>query len=142
MDYELEWACVIGRSGQRIRPSDARRHSFGYTIFNDWSARDIQMPILETMLGPAEGKDFANSIGPCIVTPDELRDPYDLLMRARVYGEIWSQGSTGTMHHSFEDAIVQFSQAQPLVAGEIIGSGTVVGGCGYVQGRRLQSGDV
>lgn len=142
IDYELEWACVIGRPGSKVRSSEARRSIFGYTIFNDWSARDIQMPILETMHGPGESKDFANSIGPCIVTPDELSDPYALQMRALVNGEIWSQGSTGTMHHSFEDAIVQFSQSQPLVAGEIIGSGTVVGGCGYEQGRRLQSGDL
>lgn len=144
MDFELEWACVIGRPGKNIRRDIASRHIFGFTILNDWSARDIQLPLMDTMLGPGEGKDFTGSwgLGPCIVTPDELGDPYHLLMTAKVNGEEWTRGSTGSMHHRFEDAIVQFSRDKSILAGEVIGSGTVLGGCGFELGRKLKSGDV
>jgi len=130
-DYELEWACVIGRPGANITRERAGDHIFGVTIFNDWSARDLQFPFMECGLGPGAGKDFANSIGPCIATWDEFAAPYELAMEARVNGEIWSRGTTATMHHLFEDAIVDLSMDRPLVAGEIIGSGTVLGGCGF-----------
>jgi 2-keto-4-pentenoate hydratase/2-oxohepta-3-ene-1,7-dioic acid hydratase in catechol pathway len=144
MDFELEWACVIGRTGIDIRPDDARWHIFGFTILNDWSARDVQLPLMETMLGPGEGKDFAGSwgMGPCITTIDEIGDPYQLAMAARVNGEEWTRGSTGSMYHRFEDAIVQYSRDRPMLAGEALGSGTVLGGCGFELGRRLSSGDV
>lgn len=143
MDYELEWACVIGRSGRDITHKDASSHIFGYTIFNDWSARDIQLAVMDVNLGPGEGKDLpGNSLGPCIVTVDELTDPYNLMMTARVNGEEWSRGSTQTMHHRFEDAIVQFSRGKTLHAGEVIGSGTVLTGCGFELGKRLAPGDV
>ena len=72
LDYELEIAVVIGKPGRDIRPEDAPKHIFGYTIFNDWSARDIQREEMKVRLGPAKGKDFASSLGPCLVTPDEL----------------------------------------------------------------------
>jgi 2-keto-4-pentenoate hydratase/2-oxohepta-3-ene-1,7-dioic acid hydratase in catechol pathway len=144
IDYELEWACIVGPSGHDISRKDAAAHVFGYTIFNDWSARDVQLPIMDAMLGPGEGKDFPGGygFGPCIVTPDEIGDPYDLTMTARVNGEEWSRGSTGSMHHRFEDAIVQFSREKTLHAGEVIGSGTVLSGCGFELGRRLAIGDV
>lgn len=144
IDYELEWACVIARPGRDIAPSAARAYIFGYTIFNDWSLRDIQMKVMDANLGPGEGKDFAgaNTLGPCIATPDEFADPYKLAMTARVNGEEWSRGSTSSMHHSFEDAIVQFSRASPLHAGEIIGSGTVLTGCGFELDRKLEGGDL
>jgi len=144
MDFELEWACIVGRPGTNIRRENAAEHIFGFTILNDWSARDIQLPLMDTMLGPGEGKDFTNSwgLGPCIVTPDELDDPYQLVMTAKVNGEEWTRGSTGSMYHRFEDAIVQFSREKSLLAGEVIGSGTVLGGCGFELGRRLQSGDL
>jgi len=144
MDYELEWACVIGAGGADITPERARKHIFGYTIFNDWSARDVQLPVMEANLGPGEGKDFArsNGLGPCIITPDEVADPYALTMTARVNGEEWSRGSTATMHHSFEDAVVQFSREKPLHPGEVIGSGTVLSGCGFELGRKLAAGDL
>ena len=93
MDYELEIAVVIGKPGRDIKPDEAPQHIFGYTIFNDWSARDVQREEMKVSLGPAKGKDFASSLGPCIVTPDELADRsagrpgvYDLEMRARVNG--------------------------------------------------------
>lgn len=142
MDFELEWACVVGRSGTDIAAEDARSHIFGYTIFNDWSARDVQLEFMAANLGPGEGKDFANSIGPCIATPDEFDDPYALTMTASVNGEEWSRGSTASMHHSFEAAIVQFSRSRWLAPGEIIGSGTVLSGCGFELDRRLSDGDI
>jgi 2-keto-4-pentenoate hydratase/2-oxohepta-3-ene-1,7-dioic acid hydratase in catechol pathway len=142
IDYELEWACVIGVPGVNIARAQAANHIFGYTIFNDWSARDLQFIFMDGNLGPGGGKDFANSLGPCIATPDEFGDPYALSMTARINGELWSSGTTGTMHHRFEDAISQFSVDRPLVAGEIIGSGTVLGGCGFELERRLKLGDV
>ena len=144
LDYELEWACVVGRGGRDIPASKAREHIFGYTIFNDWSLRDIQMPIMEASLGPGEGKDFpgGNGLGPCIVTPDELDDPYALTMVARVNGQEWSRGTTASMHHTFEDALAQFSRERPLHPGEVIGSGTVLTGCGFELGRRLAPDDV
>lgn len=141
-DYELEWACVIGKPGVNVTVEDAPNHIFGYTLFNDWSARDLQFPFMEAGLGPGAGKDFANSLGPCIVTADEIPDPYALRMAARVNGETWSRGNTASMHHRFEDAIQQLSLDRPLVAGEIIGSGTVLTGCGLELDRRLALGDV
>lgn len=142
MDYELEWACVIGRTARDISRDDARNHIFGLTIFNDWSARDLQLPFMTANLGPGEGKDFANSFGPCLATLDEFDDPYSCRMTAAVNGEIWSEGSTASMHHRFEDAIVQFSRAKTLFAGEVLGSGTVLGGCGFELDRRLSDGDI
>ncbi|MCE9650105.1 MAG: fumarylacetoacetate hydrolase family protein [Parvibaculum sp.] len=143
MDYELEWACIVGKPGKDIAPDKAREHIFGYTIFNDWSARDTQLAVMECNLGPGAGKDFArsNGLGPCIATPDEFDDPYKLTMTARVNGEEWSRGTTGSMHHSFEDAVSQFSRDRELTPGEIIGSGTVLSGCGLELGRRLSGGD-
>ena len=142
IDYELEWACVIGKPGARISRNNARDHIFGYTIFNDWSARDLQMAYMEAGNGPGAGKDFANSIGPCITTIDEIVDPYDLRMTAHVNGELWSDGTTATMAHTFEDAVHHMSQGAPLVAGEVIGSGTVLSGCGFELDRKLAIGDV
>ena len=144
MDYELEFACVVGKAGRDVARADAARHIFGYTIFNDWSARDLQKTFMQTGAGPGAGKDFpgGNGFGPCIVTPDEVGDPYALTMAARVNGEEWSRGSTASMHHRFEDAIVQFANGRDLLAGDIIGSGTVLSGCGFELNRKLAPGDV
>ena len=144
LDYELELACVIGRSGVDISRGDAASHIFGYTIFNDVSARDAQLREMAGQLGPAKGKDFdtGNVFGPWIVTADEIGDPYDLTMVARVNGEEWSRGHSGTMHHRFEDVIAFVSQSETLHPGEILGSGTVGTGCGLEQGRSLSPGDI
>jgi 2-keto-4-pentenoate hydratase/2-oxohepta-3-ene-1,7-dioic acid hydratase in catechol pathway len=144
MDYELEWACVVGKTARNVSRSEARAHIFGYTILNDWSARDVQIAVMAANLGPGEGKDFDGGygLGPCIATPDEFLDPYKLTMTAKVNGEEWSRGSTSSMHHTFEDAIVQFSREKWIRAGEVIGSGTVLSGCGFELGRQLKSGDV
>jgi 2-keto-4-pentenoate hydratase/2-oxohepta-3-ene-1,7-dioic acid hydratase in catechol pathway len=144
MDYELELACVIGRKGIDIPREEASQYIFGYTIFNDASARDAQMREMAGQLGPAKGKDFdtGNVFGPWIVTADEIGDPYNVTMVARVNGEEWSRGNSSTMHHRFEDMIAFISQSETLYPGEIIGSGTVGRGCGLELGRFLQSGDV
>ncbi len=144
MDYELELACVIGAGGRDISRERAAEHIFGYTIFNDASARDAQLVEMAGQLGPAKGKDFdtGNVLGPWIVTAEELGDPYSLQMVARVNGEEWSRGSSGSIHHRFEDMIEHVSRAETLHAGEILGSGTVGTGCGLELGRFLSDGDV
>jgi len=143
MDYELEFGVFLGRTGADIAASAARQHIFGFTIFNDFSARDQQMKEMAGRLGPAKGKSFdgANVIGPWIVTPDEIGDPYDLAMEARVNGEIWSSGRSSGMLFSFEEMIAYMSQDETMFAGEFIGSGTVGNGCGLEHGRYLQHGD-
>ena len=143
LDYELELAAVIGTAGTDISAERARDHIFGYTIFNDISARDYQTREMQGMLGPAKGKDFdtGNVLGPCIVTADEI-DPYDLTMIARVNGEEWSRGHSSSMHHRFEDCIAHVSRSETLHPGEILGSGTVGNGCGLELKRFLSPGDV
>jgi 2-keto-4-pentenoate hydratase/2-oxohepta-3-ene-1,7-dioic acid hydratase in catechol pathway len=143
-DYELEWGVFIGVGGKDIPESTARDHIAGYTIFNDFSARDIQIAEMRGRLGPAKGKDFdtGNAIGPWLVTPDELPEPYALTMTARVNGAEWSRGSTGEMHWRFEEIIAYISRSETLQPGDFIGSGTVGGGCGLELGAFLRPGDV
>jgi 2-keto-4-pentenoate hydratase/2-oxohepta-3-ene-1,7-dioic acid hydratase in catechol pathway len=143
-DYELEWGIVIGKQGVDIPAAQAREHIAGYTIFNDFSARDAQKKEMGGRLGPAKGKDFdtGNAIGPWLVTPEELQDPYNLTMLARVNGAEWSRGSTSTMHWRWEDLIAHISAAETLYPGDFIGSGTVGNGCGLEHGSYLKSGDV
>jgi 2-keto-4-pentenoate hydratase/2-oxohepta-3-ene-1,7-dioic acid hydratase in catechol pathway len=144
LDYELELACIIGTGGVDIARDQALGHVFGYTIFNDVSARDAQMREMAGQLGPAKGKDFdtGNVLGPWIVTADEIGDPHDLTMVARVNGQEWSRGTSAAMHHRFEDVIAFVSTSETLHAGEVLGSGTVGTGCGLEQGRYLSPGDV
>ncbi len=144
LDYELEMGIFIGRKGIDIPVENAREHIFGYTIFNDVSARDAQAVEMAGQLGPAKGKDFdtANVIGPCVVTTDEIKDPYDLTMVVRVNGEERGRGNSGSMRHKFEDAIAHISKSETLYPGEFIGSGTVGDGCGLEHLRFLQPGDV
>ncbi len=143
MDYELEFAAIIGRAGRDISVDKAKDHIFGFTVFNDLSARDLQTIEMEGMLGPAKGKDFdgANVLGPCIVTADEIGDPYALEMVARINGEEWSRGNSSTMHWKFEDMIAHTSQSETIYPGEVLGSGTVGNGCGAELKRFLSSGD-
>ncbi len=144
MDYELEFAAVVGSGGRDIKPDDAMRHIFGFTIFNDFSARDAQLAEMGGQLGPAKGKDFdgANAFGPWIVTMDEIGDPHALDMEARVNGERWGGGNSSTMHHRWPAILAHISASETLRAGEIIGSGTVGTGCGLELGRQLKDGDV
>ncbi len=139
LDYELEICAVIGSTGRRVAAADATAMIAGYTIYNDWSARDIQAREMRVGIGPGIGKDFASSIGPCIATPDEFdRDTAQL--SARVDGETWSTGALGTMHFSFEQIIEYTSQEQTLQPGDLLGSGTVGKGCGLELGRWLGEG--
>ena len=144
LDYELEFGIFLGRGGKNIRREEAKAHIFGFCIFNDVSARDAQMLEMQGQLGPAKGKDFdtGNVMGPWLVTADEVPDPYNLTMVARINGEEWSRGNSGAMQHRFEDMLVHVSSDETLHAGEFFGSGTVGGGCGLELGRFLKPGDV
>ena len=143
MDYELEFGVFIGKTGKNIRRADALGHVFGYCIFNDFSARNVQLSEMQGQLGPAKGKDFdnGNAMGPWLVTADEVPDPYALTMLARVNGKEWSRGASGKMQHKFEDIIAHVSADETLHAGEFLGSGTVGNGCGLELGRFLEDGD-
>ncbi|WHY69068.1 fumarylacetoacetate hydrolase family protein [Neobacillus sp. SuZ13] len=150
LDYELEMACIIGKEGKNIQAREAEEYIFGYTILNDWSARDLQAQELKVLLGPAKGKDFATSIGPWIVTKDELLpykidDRFDLEMTAKVNGEVWSHGNFKDIYYSFGQMIERASEDVTLYPGDIIGSGTVGFGCilelGTEEYRWLEQGD-
>jgi 2-keto-4-pentenoate hydratase/2-oxohepta-3-ene-1,7-dioic acid hydratase in catechol pathway len=143
MDYELEFGVVTKNKGANITASKAADHIFGYTIFNDFSARDAQRIEMEGRLGPAKGKSFdgGNVMGPWIVTPDEIGDPYKLRMEARVNGKMRSQGVTEGMLFSFEEIIAHITKDETLMPGEFIGSGTVGNGCGLELGWYLEHGD-
>lgn len=149
LDYELEVACVIGKGGVNIPAAEAGDHIAGYTILNDWSARDIQLQEMAVGLGPAKGKDFANSLGPALVTPDELADKqvgegadtrYDLEMVARVNGKQRSHGNFKDIYWTFAQMIEHASRDVYLYPGEVLGSGTVGTGCLLEQGAE-ESGD-
>jgi 2-keto-4-pentenoate hydratase/2-oxohepta-3-ene-1,7-dioic acid hydratase in catechol pathway len=144
MDFELELAAVIGWRVKDLQSADASNAVFGYTIFNDFSARDAQAVEMQGMLGPAKGKDFdkANAFGPCIVTADELGDPHALRMIAKVNGEVWCDESSSTMNWKFGDLLAHISRGETLYPGEIVASGTVGNGCGLEHERYLQHGDV
>jgi 2-keto-4-pentenoate hydratase/2-oxohepta-3-ene-1,7-dioic acid hydratase in catechol pathway len=144
IDYELELAAVIGTTGKDIERTRALTHIFGYTVFNDLSARDAQLAAMSTGLGTGKGKDFdgSNVLGPCIVTADEIPDPYQLSMVARVNGEEISRGNTSEMHWRFEDCIEYAARSQTLYAGEVFGSGTVGNGSTIELGVTLKRGDV
>jgi fumarylacetoacetate (FAA) hydrolase len=134
LDYELEVAAIIGKQGINIPVHEAETYIAGYTILNDWSARDVQRKEMAVGLGPAKGKDFATSLGPTLVTPDKLEDRrsgkgYDLTMVARVNGKELSRGNWNTLYFSFTEMIARASENVMLYAGDVIGSGTVGTGC-------------
>ncbi len=134
LDFELEVACVVGRGGRDLRPSDARDHIAGFTIMNDWSARDLQRREMTLGLGPAKGKDFATSLGPFLVTPDELSGSrkgraFELAMAVRVNGKEYGRSSLAEIYWAFEEMLAYASRGTELVPGDVIGSGTCGGGC-------------
>src|SRR3954471_22557804 len=143
MDYECEYGVITKKKGANISAAKAKDHIFGYTIFNDFSARDAQRIEMEGRLGPAKGKSFdgGNVMGPWIVTPDEIGDPYKLKMEARVNGERRCQGVSEGMLFPFEEIIAHVTGDETLMPGEFIGSGTVGNGCGLELGRYLEHGD-
>jgi 2-keto-4-pentenoate hydratase/2-oxohepta-3-ene-1,7-dioic acid hydratase in catechol pathway len=133
-DYEMEIAAVIGRPGSDIPVSAAAEHIAGFTVLCDWSARDLQEQEMAQGLGPAKGKDTATSIGPWLVTPDELADTrqgsgFDLAATTHVNGQPYSAGNWSTIHWSFEQMISYGSRGTELRTGDIIGSGTIGTGC-------------
>jgi fumarylacetoacetate (FAA) hydrolase len=149
LDFEFEVAVVIGRGGIDVRREDAFAHVAGLTILNDWSARDLQLKEMPVLLGPAKGKDFATTIGPWLLTFDELQDRtsgenIDLAMTARLNGQERTRGNLGDLHHTIPSLVAQASAGVELFPGDILGTGTLGGGCllededpGY-----LQPGDV
>jgi 2-keto-4-pentenoate hydratase/2-oxohepta-3-ene-1,7-dioic acid hydratase in catechol pathway len=143
MDYELEFGVITKNRGANISAAKAKDHIFGYTIFNDFSARDAQRIEMEGRLGPAKGKSFdgGNVMGPWIVTPDEIGNPYRLKMEVRVNGGRRSQGVSDGMLFSFEEIIEHVTKDETLMPGEFIGSGTVGNGCGLEIGWFLEHGD-
>ena len=143
LDYELEYAVVIGRSGQDLNEGNVLDHVAGYLVFNDISARDVQFREMSVGLGPAKSKDAdgTNVLGPFLVTPDEW-NPHDAhRMTARVNGELWSDGLTSSIYHPVERILAHISRGERLQVGDVIGTGTVGGGCGLELGRYPQAGD-
>ena len=151
LDYELEIAALIDTPARDLHPERAEEAIGGYTIFNDWSARDLQRDETAVRLGPAKGKDFASSIGPYLVTPDELEDArsgrgFDLTMTATVNGAETSRGRWSDIFHGFAELAARASADVRLRPGELLGSGTVGGGClleirEQTLGRYLTPGD-
>jgi 2-keto-4-pentenoate hydratase/2-oxohepta-3-ene-1,7-dioic acid hydratase in catechol pathway len=134
LDFELELACVIGRAGRDIPAAEAWGYVAGFTIMNDWSARDVQRQEMSVGLGPAKGKDFATSLGPALVTLDEVADRFDgerhdLEMVARINGDEVARGNAKTIYWTLPEMIERASRNVDLMPGDVIGSGTVGGGC-------------
>jgi len=144
MDYELELGIFIGKPGINIPRDQALEHIYGYTIFNDFSARDALFAEWGGGLGPAKGKDFkgGHAVGPWIVTADEIGDPYSLEMVVRINGEERGRGNSSSIHWRFEDLIARITEEEDLRAGEFIGSGTVGNGSGLELNHYLEHGDV
>ncbi|GAA4394922.1 fumarylacetoacetate hydrolase family protein [Nibrella viscosa] len=169
LDIELEFACIIGKKGSDIKAEESGPYIFGYTIFNDWTARAIQKREMEVPLGPHKGKDFANAIGPCIVTADEMepyrctiseadfpdplrfpcgpKDRFDLTMQTRINGVTVCEGNYKTAFYNFGQMIERASEnGVSLMPGDILGSGTVGWGSlienNFSVHRPLEPGDV
>jgi fumarylacetoacetate (FAA) hydrolase len=152
LDYELEVAAVIGQPCADVAAGDWLEVVAGFTVMNDWSARDLQRREMKLGLGPAKGKDFATALGPVLVTPDVLLGADGVpraTMVARVNGEEWSRGELGDLHHGWGELIAHASRDTRLRPGDVIGSGTVGTGCilelGLVHGHErypwLTAGD-
>ena len=155
LDFELEMAAVIGRAGSDIAAADAPAYIAGYMVMNDWSARDLQRHEMKLNLGPAKGKDFATSLGPWLVTPDELEDRrtgfgaeerYDLAMTGRINGDQLTSANFTDITFTFPRMIERASQSVRLRPGDVLGSGTCGTGCilelGTTRHRWLRPGDV
>lgn len=133
-DFELEIGAVIGKAGSDLAPDDAEEHIAGYVLLCDWSARDLQVAELGVSLGPVKGKDTATSLGPVLVTPDELTDRrrglgYDLTARVTVNDTVIGEGNWADLYWSFGDMIAYASRGSRVVPGDLIGSGTIATCC-------------
>jgi fumarylacetoacetate (FAA) hydrolase len=155
LDYELEIGCVIGKEGRNVSEADAMDYIAGFLIFNDWSCRDIQRDESAVGLGPAKGKDSASSLGPWLVTTDELaplmrNGRLQVKCHARVNGDYWlKDGDGGVPYHTWGAVIERAAKDSRIVPGDVLGSGTVGGGSigeairkGVEKARFLQPGDV
>jgi 2-keto-4-pentenoate hydratase/2-oxohepta-3-ene-1,7-dioic acid hydratase in catechol pathway len=142
LDFELELAMIVGKRGRDITTDDAADHIFGFTIYNDFSARDIQAREMSAWLGPAKGKDFANALGPCIVTADEVGAQPDLEMICRVNGEEWGRARSSDARWTWAEMIAHVSSGEDIHPGDVYGSGTPGGCCGLDLGRDLHPDDV
>jgi 2-keto-4-pentenoate hydratase/2-oxohepta-3-ene-1,7-dioic acid hydratase in catechol pathway len=134
LDFELEMAAVIGRDAADLDPEEAEKVIVGYVVMNDWSARDLQMREMSVGLGPAKGKDFSTTMGPWMVTPDELAPfrkdlAFDLTMTAKVNGKEYSRGNASDIYWSFGEMVSFASRGSQLRTGDIVGSGTCGTGC-------------
>jgi 2-keto-4-pentenoate hydratase/2-oxohepta-3-ene-1,7-dioic acid hydratase in catechol pathway len=142
LDYELELAAVVGLPARNIDIGEAAKHILGYTLLNDFSARDTQRVEMAMSTGPYKGKDFAWGLGPWIVTPDEFGDVAGTQMRVLVNGEVWAQSTPGAMQWTFPEMISYTSQDETANIGDVFGSGTVNNGCGFEIDRWIKPGDV
>jgi 2-keto-4-pentenoate hydratase/2-oxohepta-3-ene-1,7-dioic acid hydratase in catechol pathway len=139
LDFETEVAAVVGyvagSDGRNLSAGDAHRHIFGYTVLNDWSARDLQRREMKVSLGPCKGKDFANTLGPWIVTADEFEDRHDaegflpISMSVEVNGEQIGQDLLSNMGWPFAELVAYASQDSVVKPGDVLGSGTCGSGC-------------
>jgi 2-keto-4-pentenoate hydratase/2-oxohepta-3-ene-1,7-dioic acid hydratase in catechol pathway len=134
LDFELEVAAIVGRGGADLDPEEAERTIVGYCVMNDWSARDIQRREMKLSMGPVKGKDFATTLGPFLVTADEVEPfrkgrAFDLAMVARVNGKEYSRASLAEIYWSFGEMIAYASRGTQVVPGDVIGSGTCGTGC-------------
>ncbi|HEY2594310.1 MAG TPA: fumarylacetoacetate hydrolase family protein [Chloroflexota bacterium] len=153
LDYECELAAIVGREGSNLLEAEADPYIAGFTIFNDWSCRDLQADESQFGLGPAKGKDAASSLGPWIVTRDEIAPLYrngtlHVACTLRVNGVVWMEGNAWNMYHTFGAMLERAAQDSRIAPGDVIASGTVGGGSisesvrkGY-PARWLQPGDV
>ncbi len=140
LDFEFEVAAIIGEPGQNIDSDDALSHVFGFTIFNDFTARELLFREIEMPLGPAKSKDFANGFGPYIV-PTEDFDAHSAEGRALVNGEEWTTATLSDMYHSWGEIIEHTSKDEPLQPGDVLGAGTFPDGCCMDQNRWIDPGD-
>lgn len=142
LDFECEIACVVGKPGINLSIEDAEKHIFGYMIFNDVSARDVQKKEMALRMGPGKGKDFANVFGPYLVTKDEVDPKKDFSLTVKVNGEVWSEGHFRDQYWGFPLMISHVSQEEKIYPGDIFGSGTFYKGCGLDLDRWIKPGDV
>ena len=134
LDFELEVAAVVGRAGSDLDPKDAEQTIAGFCVMNDWSARDLQRREMKLSMGPVKGKDFATTLGPFLVTWDELEEhatdrAFDLTMTATVNGKEYSRASLADIYWSFGEMVAYASRGTTVMPGDVIGSGTCGTGC-------------
>ncbi len=142
MDYEMEVAAILGAPIHRCSADEAEDAIAGFCLLNDWSARALQREVMTIGLGPSRAKDFATSLGPWLVTKDEVGDFGDVELCARINGETWSMGRPATMHWHWGELLACAAEGATFEPGDVFGSGTLGGGCGLELDRFLKVGDL